>query len=239
MGISGEIEKWMKSRVREAGANGIVVGMSGGLDSSVVAALSSRAAKTLGIMIPCESDSLDTEHAEEVTKKFGIETRVIDIGPVYDGLLKELPEAGKKAKGNLKSRLRTGIVYYFANRGNLLVAGTSNKCELITGYVTKHGDTGADMEPLGGLLKSEVREIAKEIGIPDSIVKKEPSAGLWKGQTDEGELGISYDELERVIRAIENDDTRSVKKGLAERVMEMIEKSGHKREPPPIFRSGE
>ncbi|MHC1587128.1 MAG: NAD(+) synthase, partial [Candidatus Syntropharchaeia archaeon] len=135
------------------------------------------------------------------------------------------------ASANVKPRLRMTTLYYFANKMNYLVAGTGNKSELSIGYFTKYGDGGVDILPIGHLLKTEVRELAKKLGIPEKIIKKIPSAGLWEGQTDEGEIGMSYESLDRILSSI-----NSIKEGKeVERVKEMIKKAKHKRKPPEIF----
>jgi NAD+ synthase len=125
-------------------------------------------------------------------------------------------------------------LYYFANSRNYLVAGSGNKSELTVGYFTKYGDGGADILPLGDLLKCQVRELAHELGVPEEIIAKPPSAGLWPGQTDEGEMGITYSELDRTISALEKGDTRSCSEATLERVKAMRAASEHKRRPIPI-----
>ncbi|MCK4307002.1 NAD(+) synthase, partial [candidate division WOR-3 bacterium] len=138
---------------------------------------------------------------------------------------------------NLKPRLRMLILYYFANKLNYLVAGTGNKSELTVGYFTKYGDGGVDILPLGGLLKTQVIELAKELKIPQKIIEKVPSADLWKGQTDEGELGISYAELDKIILAIESGNSETTDPMVLNKLRNLMQVSEHKRLPIPIFKN--
>ena len=161
--------------------------------------------------MPCESEKKDVEDAVKVVKKFKIKYKIIDLTPVFKKFKKILPPGDKLSYGNLKARLRMATLYYFANRNKYLVAGTGNKTELKIGYFTKYGDGGVDILPIGNLTKNEVRKLAIKLGIPEEIINKPPSAGFWKGQTDEGEIGISYDELDKALMEIEGE--RSKEKG--------------------------
>jgi NAD+ synthase len=236
MDLAHYISAWIKEKVREAGAEGIVLGLSGGVDSALTAALARKALgdKVLGLLMPCHSDPTDLEHGKLVAERFGLETTYVDLGPVFDRLRASLPRGDDMAVANLKPRLRMTTLYYFANSRNYLVAGTGNKSELTIGYSTKYGDGGVDILPLGDLLKSQVRELARELGVPQEIIAKPPSAGLWPGQTDEGEMGITYDELDRTISAIEKGDTSDFDEATLERVKAMMAASRHKRSPIPI-----
>lgn len=230
-----KIAGWIKSEVREAGAKGIVVGLSGGIDSSVVAVLSKMGMgeNVIGVIMPCNSNPMDLEHAVKLSDKFGIKTIIINLEDSYNALLKTLPKSEKKIAGaNLKPRLRMAALYYVANMHNYLVAGTGNKTEIMIGYFTKYGDGGVDIEPIGDLYKTDVRKIAWELGIPDGIIEKPPSAGLWEGQTDENEMGITYDELDKILKAIEKGRTEGLDKEKLKKVREMIRKSEHKRHVP-------
>ncbi|MBA7528081.1 NH(3)-dependent NAD(+) synthetase [subsurface metagenome] len=225
---------WMEDKVIEAKAKGIVFGLSGGLDSAVVAALSIRIfpQNTLAIIIPCHSLEADVNDALDFINKFNIPYKIINLSKVYDSLIhllndKEKEESFKLAEANIKSRLRMTTLYYFANELNYLVVGTGNKSELMIGYFTKYGDGGADILPLGNLLKSQVRELAKYLGIPKKIINKPPSAGLWEGQTDEKEIGISYEQLDKYLRT-----GRSSNKIIEKKIQDKITKSAHKRTTP-------
>jgi len=227
---------WIIDKVLTAGCKGIVVGMSGGLDSSVLAVLCQRAfpQNMLGVLMPCHSSQEDGEHAQIVASKFSIPTKIVVLDTVFDTLLKAVasdrvePTGSRLAKANLKVRLRMLTLYYSANQLKYMVAGSGNRSELSIGYFTKYGDGGVDILPLGNLVKGQVRELASFLGIPQQIIDKPPSAGLWQGQTDEGELGLSYEELDRYLV------TGEASNELREKIESMIAASNHKRLPPPI-----
>jgi len=241
MSLADEISNWIKTQVKETKAEGVVVGLSGGIDSSVVAALSKKAIgdRVLGLIMPCQTDSIDEKHAFLVASCFKIKTERIALDSIYEKLLEIFPSGNKLALSNLKPRLRMLTLYYFANSLNYLVAGTGNKSEIMVGYFTKYGDGGVDILPLGGLLKSEVRQLAKELQIPEEIINKVPSAGLWPGQTDEGELGITYEDLDKILDALESNNPIDLQPKLVEKVKRLIDTSKHKRILPPIFKKGE
>ena len=236
MKTAERISSWIRERVEEAGAEGVVLGMSGGIDSSVAAVLAKKALGdgVLGVIMPCHSDPTDLEHARLVAAKFGVETEYVDLTLVFDCLLEALPPGDRVAAGNLKARLRMAVWYYFANCRNYLVVGAGNKSEIKVGYFTKFGDSGVDLLPLGDLLKTQVWELARELDIPKEIIAKPPSAGLWEGQTDEGEMGISYEELDEILMAIESGDVGGCNQEALARVRAMMAASQHKRDPIPI-----
>ena len=229
--------EWIKKQVGKAGAKGCVFGLSGGLDSSVVGALCQRAfpKSCLGLLLPCFSREQDLKHAREVAERFSISTELIDLSPALNQLYLQLegkPYDGREmnlAIANLKPRLRMTALYYHANRRNYLVVGTGNRSEAVMGYCTKYGDAGVDILPLGGLLKSQVRDIAKELGVPPAVIEKAPSAGLWEGQTDEGEMGITYAELDRIIAGMEKNDLAGLDRKLVEKVRARKTRTEHKR----------
>jgi NAD+ synthase len=237
MTVAERISSWIRERVEEAGAEGVVLGISGGIDSAVTAALARMGLGdgVLAVIMPCHSGPSDVEHARLVAAQLGVETEYVDLAPVFDCLLEALPPGGRVAVANLKPRLRMATLYYFANSRNYLVVGTGNKSEIKVGYFTKYGDGGVDILPLGDLLKTQVWELARELGIPEEIVSRPPSAGLWEGQTDEGEMGISYDELDRVLLALESGDTDQCDQRALARVKTMMAVSQHKRDPIPIY----
>ena len=234
--LTDNLVLWIKDRVTSAGCKGAVLGMSGGVDSAVVAVLCQRAfpRNTLAINLPCYSNPEDQEHARLVAEKFAISYKVIVLDGVYDNLLKILPqnkaEAGldRLAQSNLKVRLRMVTLYYHANWLKYMVVGSSNLSELSVGYFTKWGDGGVDIMPIGNLVKKQVIELAQYLDIPKEIIDKPPSAGLWQGQTDEGEMGITYKVLDTYLTTGKAD----VKvKGKIEAMMISAQ---HKRALPPM-----
>jgi NAD+ synthase len=226
---------WLRAQVEASGGSGLVVGLSGGIDSSVVAVLCARAfpRASLGLIMPCHSLPQDAEHAALAAAHAGLPVRTVDLSAAYDALLERCEQDGAEAlralaRANLKPRLRMATLYFHANLLNYRVAGTGNRSELEVGYFTKYGDGGVDLLPLGGLVKTEVRRLAVHLGVPQPIIDKPPSAGLWAGQTDEGELGLTYDELDRYLTG------GSVAPALAERVRARQAASRHKRALPPV-----
>ena len=239
MSLSTDISSWIKGKVKKANAEGVVVGLSGGLDSSCVGALCKKALgeKVLGLILPCENNPQNEKFVNLIVEKFNIKTEIIVLDSAYKKLLEILPEANKITTLNLKPRLRMITLYYYANKLNYLVAGCSNKSELTVGYFTKYGDGGVDILPLGELLKSEVRELAKDLGIPKEIITRVPTAGLWQGQTDEEELGVSYEDLDKAIIAIEEDKADDFSNPeIVNKVKKMIRSSEHKRITPSIYK---
>ena len=234
--LADKLISWIRDKVSSAGCKGVLVGMSGGLDSSVVAILCHRAfpQSMLGVLMPCYSSQEDMKHAQAAATEFSIPTETVVLDNVFDTLLKALPgnevdpNVNRLAEANLKARLRMLTLYYFANSLGYMVAGSGNRSELSVGYFTKYGDGGADILPLGNLLKGQVKELARFLSIPQQIIDKPPSAGLWEGQTDEGELGLSYEELDRYLV------TGEASSELKEKVESMIAAAKHKRQPPPV-----
>ena len=233
-----KICSWFREVVNQAKARGVVIGLSGGIDSSVVACLAKKALgeKVLGVIMPCYSSAIDEDYAGLIAKMLKIKIERVSLNSTYDSILGVLPGGKKMALANLKPRVRMLILYYFANSLNYLVAGTGNKSEVLIGYFTKYGDGGCDILPLGDLLKTEVRELAKELRIPKKIIERVPSAGLWENQTDEGEIGITYEELDGIIMAIESNQKSSVSPGALARVEGLMRESVHKRSPALVFR---
>lgn len=235
--LSDRLAEWIASTVHGAGAKGIVLGLSGGVDSAVTAALCKKALgdRVFGVMMPCESEHSDEEDALFVAAKLGMESITVRLDRPYQALIDALPDASALARANLKPRLRMATLYFWANKLSYMVAGTGNKSELMAGYFTKYGDGGADILPLGALYKTEVRSLARELGIPDRITGKSPSAGLWSGQTDEGEMGVAYENLDRALHALESGRTDGLPADLVDRVERMRAASAHKRALPRIF----
>ena len=228
-----QIVEWLKEQLSLSGTQGFVLGLSGGLDSAVCAALIRKATENcLGLILPIESDATDLDDAANLAGLLHIKTQYIDLTAVYNNLMKMLPGGDRVALGNIKARLRMVVLYYHANLHNYLVCGTGNKTEISLGYFTKYGDGACDILPIGDLYKGEVRELARELNIPENIIKKIPSAGLWSGQTDENEIGFSYEQMDNALRKIEGDhvDDEATRK-----LSEVVTKTAHKREKPKIF----
>lgn len=246
-----DIAEWLAQRVASAGSRGIVVGLSGGIDSAVVVGLAAMAMpnRVVGVMLPCHSDPRDEADAKLAADHFGVAAIRVDLAPAYDQLLKDLRKATadlpadqrpvstadevdikmRVPVANVKPRLRMTSLYFIANSLNYLVAGTGNRSELTIGYFTKYGDGGVDLLPIGRLLKSEVRAIARELGVPAPVMEKPPSAGLWQGQTDESEMGFTYADLENYL----TNGPQTVAPALGLRIERLARASDHKRAMPP------
>jgi NAD+ synthase len=235
--MKDKIVSWIKEQVDRAGKKGILFGLSGGLDSTVLASLAKRALgeNTMGLILPCESNPEDARLAERIAGEFKLKTKKVILDNLYNEFVGINPVSSPMARANLKPRLRMMVLYYFAGTMDYLVAGTGNKSEFAIGYFTKHGDGGVDILPLGGLLKTEIRELARELEIPSDILNRPPSAGLWEGQTDEKEMGVTYDELDKAIIAIEKKQTKGIDGKTLKKVKKMIANSEHKRARVPVF----
>jgi NAD+ synthase len=229
----GQVERMIRYAYWNSGCSGIVIGVSGGVDSAVAAAFCCRAVgpdNVLGLSLTSAiSNKNDCEDAAALCTALGMEHRIISIEPILTGF-RQLPgfTASPYLLGNLMARTRMTVLYYHANQDQRLVCGTSNRSEYMLGYCTKFGDNAADIQPILHLYKSDVYIMAKELGIPEGIQKKTPSAGLWEGQSDEGELGLSYDQIDGALRALEGRNWQPESE-VEERVLGMVKKSGHKR----------
>ncbi len=194
----------MKSKVLKANCKGIVVGLSGGIDSTLTAYLACEAVgcdRVFGIVMPSTTTPTEDKiHGVEIAKSLGIEYSEIAIDSILNEyLLMTHLEEDNLAIGNLKARIRMSIIYYYANHMNYLVSGTGNRSEILIGYFTKHGDGACDMEPIGDLYKSDVFRLSEYMNVPKEIITKPPRAGLWANQSDEDEIGMSYDLLDRIL----------------------------------------
>ena len=228
-------EEWLRERVSEAHADGIVLGLSGGIDSSVLAALGREALgrdKVFGIIMPCHSIDEDEADAKLLAETVDVDFIRVDLTEVFDSMLKSIGgDLNSLVKSNMKARLRMVTLYAVAQSRNFLVCGTSNKSEYETGYFTKYGDSGSDLMPLANFLKRDIRELAKILNVPEKIINKAPSAGLYEGQTDEADMGFSYDVLDEYLATGKISDEKK-----RERIDVMRRRSEHKRKPIPIFK---
>lgn len=248
--VRAEVVSFVRRKVDEAGAAGVVVPMSGGIDSTVTAAVAAEAlpaGQVLALGLPChKTESVGTSDARTIASGLGIEYEEIQLQPLLEEFEERVApsigaDADRTMTGNVTARLRMTCAYYAANARSYLVLGTANRSELLLGYFTKHGDGGADLYPLGDLYKTEVWALAPTVGVPRRIIAKDPTAGFWAGQTDADELGASYDLLDRLlVRLADREqppgavaDELGVERSLVEEVAQRYEKSAHKRTPPP------
>jgi len=239
----------MRRQLTSAGGRGFVLGLSGGVDSAVVARLAQLAAPghVVAAILPTHSDPRDEQDAELIAKHFSLPTVRVDLSGAYDAAIdallpavQDLPAVTRPVSNdaaevrrplaNIKPRLRMTALYFLANRLDYLVAGTGNRAELSIGYFTKHGDGGCDLLPIGRLVKSEVRALARALNVPASITDRTPTAGLWLGQTDEEEMGFTYTDLERYLE----EGPQGVPPALAMKIERLIRSSEHKCALPPM-----
>lgn len=235
--VVDRIVSFIKDFVKSSGSDGVVIGLSGGVDSSTVAFLCVKALGSehvFGLIMPERgvTPEEDVRDAINVAKILKIDYKIIEINEIIQSFINSVGRGNRIAEANLKPRVRMIINYFYANNMNRVVAGTGNKSELMVGYFTKYGDGGVDFLPIGDLYKTEVFQFASYLGVPKNIIEKKPSAGLWVGQTDEGELGITYAELDEILKAIERGESKDDDK--FRKVLKMVDSSRHKREVPPI-----
>jgi NAD+ synthase len=210
--VEKRIERFIKTYVENSGAKGIVLGLSGGIDSSTIAALCAKAIggdKVLGLMLPEKETykSKDVEDARFVVEKFGLKSHLCDITIPLESFYKAIPDfdcTDKLCKGNIKARTRMIILYYYANKLNKLVCGSSDKSETMMGYFTKWGDAAADIAPIMDLYKTQVRSLARHLDFPEELVTKPSTPSLWPEQLAEAELGIKYETLDLILFGLEH-----------------------------------
>ena len=244
------VESFIAHQVAASGRKGIVLGLSGGVDSALVAKLCAEALganKVLTLALAEGDGGQDLEDGRSWASDLGVSFRVVDIAPLVRAFEAQLKagRADRISRGNLRPRVRMTILYYVANREARVVMGTGNKSEILLGYFTKMGDGGVDFQPIGDLYKTQVRGMAQHLKLPSRIVDKVPAAGLWAGQTDEGELGLPYEVLDRVLLGIElqfDPDTIAEKarvpRSVVDRVERLVAASIHKRKMPLIPKVG-
>jgi NAD+ synthase len=248
MSLAETIAGWLREQVQAAGAQGLVFGLSGGIDSAVVARLCQMATpdRCVGVIMPCHSDPQDEADARLVAEHFKLPVLHVPLEAPFDALTRAADRAftdapalrphatddvkAKMPAANVKPRLRMATLYLVANRVNYLVVGTGNRSEITIGYYTKYGDGGVDLLPIGRLVKREVWDLARALGVPSRVIDKAPSAGLWLGQTDESEMGFTYADLETFIV----NGPSAVSPGTAARIEHLARVSAHKRALPPM-----
>ena len=250
LNFQNEIEKiteFIKQQLNKAGFTKLIVGLSGGIDSSVTAALCIKAIgkeNVFGVMLPYRKSHPDSlEHAKQLAERLEIKYEVVDISQMVDVYFKKYAaDADILRKGNRIARERMCVLYDLSAKYKALVAGTGNKSELMVGYCTQYGDSACAFEPIGHLYKTEVLKLAKILNLPDSVINKKPTADLWEDQTDEDEMGITYKELDEILyqmldQEMEYEDLiASFSKDIIDKVKRMIQVSEFKRNTPPIIK---
>jgi len=250
MSTVDRIAAWMRRQMVAAGAHGFVVGISGGIDSAVVSRLAQLAAPghVFAAIMPSHSDPQNERDAILVADHFSLPAIRVDLSSAFDSLASVVraalaalpaqplspqpldPPGGQVALANMNPRLRMTALYFFANSLGYLVAGTGNRSELSIGYFTKYGDGGCDLLPLGRLTKNDVRDLARDLQVPQAVIDRAPTAGLWPSQTDEAEMGFTYRDLEHYL----DDGAQGVPPALAMRIERLMRSSEHKRQMPPM-----
>lgn len=239
------LTEFIRDETTNAGFAKAVVGVSGGVDSAVVASLVARALgarNTIGVIMPYRSSSSrSVSDAHKVVGALGIHHELVDISPMVDAYCDTYEVKDRVRRGNVMARVRMIVLYDISAREHGLVIGTSNKTELLVGYGTVHGDLACAINPIGDLYKTQVWDLARALGVPEQIVRKKPSADLWPGQTDEGDLGISYRELDRLLYFMvderrTDDELKSIGFNLKDvvRIRTLVKKNQFKRRPPLI-----
>jgi NAD+ synthase len=243
------IGEFIRGQLAQAGFERAVLGLSGGIDSALVAYLVSEAIgadRLLCVLMPYRTSSPASRHdAEEVVRRLGCASELVDISPMVDGFFGPDSEASPLRRGNFMARMRMSVLYDRSVTFGGLVVGTGNKTESLIGYTTIFGDNACAFNPVGDLYKSQVRQLSAAIGVPEEIIRKAPSADLWPGQTDEAEAGFSYPELDRLLfwridkrRSVEEVVALGFARELVERVDRMIAGAEFKRQVPPIAKLG-
>ncbi len=255
--MSSAAVEWLRQQFQASGADACVLGLSGGIDSATVCGLATLAVgpeKVIGVIMPSASNPDDAVQAGKVAAAFGVRTITIDLTiiaktfqtmmpsqPALNALglidpdAPDLESRAQLATANTRPRLRMTTLYYVANLVRGVVLGTGNKSEAMIGYFTKYGDGGVDLLPIIGFFKYQVRAIAAHIGVPQSVIDRPPSAGLWDGQTDEDEIGLTYEVLDETLEAILSGNTSGIDPDVLAKAQGMIASSEHKRRPVPAF----
>jgi NAD+ synthase len=243
------IAEFIRGQLRQAGFERAILGLSGGIDSAVVAFLVAEAIgaeRLLCVLMPYRTSSPSSRaDAEAVVAELGCSSELVDISPMVDAYFADDPDASSLRRGNFMARQRMAVLYDRSVTWSGLVVGTSNKTESLIGYTTLFGDSACAFNPIGDLYKSQVRQLAEALGVPEAIIRKAPSADLWPGQTDEAEADISYPVLDRLLfwrvdkrRSVDEVVALGFDRTLVERVDRMIASSEFKRQVPPIAKLG-
>ncbi|MGA2110813.1 MAG: NAD+ synthase [Anaerolineales bacterium] len=231
--------------IERTGLDGAVVGVSGGVDSSLSCFLCAQALgpqKVLAVLMPYRTSSPDSlRDAEEIVRLSGVRGLTVEITPMVEALLAKFPEADQRRRGNIMARARMIVLYDQSAAQGKIVVGTGNKTEILLGYTTLYGDSACGLNPIGDLYKNQVRQLARAVGVPDHIVAKAPTADLWQGQTDEGELGFTYDQVDQLLYLLVDErysPAECVEAGFDRafvgKVVERVRQSQFKRVPAPI-----
>ena len=240
--ITSTIENFLEEQMKKNHSEGLILGLSGGIDSAVLAYICKRKFpdKTIAIVMPdtAITPKIETEDALKMVSLTGIQYKLIDINPIVNEYSMYL-EPNERAKGNLRARVRTNILYYYANAKNYLVLGSSDKSEYLIGYFTKFGDGASDITPIVSLYKLQVREIAKYLGVPENVITKKSSPHLWKGHEAENEFGVSYEEVDSILYCLfdkklsaqETQELTGIEMSTIEKIQELNKNSEHKRLP--------
>lgn len=240
------INRFLTGKLLQSGLNGYVIGMSGGIDSAVSAGLAVRAVgpeKVLGVTMPYRSSSpASFNDASRLIAQFGIQSRHVEISPMIDAYFPEINEGNRIRAGNKMARERMSVLFDIAHETGSLVLGTGNRTEIALGYTTWYGDAACSLNPIGELYKTEVRAVAARLGIPQDIIEKAPSADLWHGQTDEAEIGVTYEQMDRMLARMIDDGVQSMGQLVAEgfdkidisRVVSLLSRNSFKRHLPDL-----
>jgi NAD+ synthase len=240
---------FIRAQLRQAGFENALLGLSGGIDSALAAYLTADAIgpdRLLCLLMPYRTSSPESVgDAQEVVRRLGCASEVVDISPIVDGYFDDRPDAAALRRGNFMARARMMVLYDHSVTWGGLVVGTGNKTESLIGYTTLFGDSACAFNPIGDLYKSQVRQVAADIGVPQQIIHKAPSADLWPGQTDEGEVGFSYAAIDRILfrlvdrrLSIEEVVAEGFDRATVERVDRMVAGAEFKRQVPPIAKLG-
>ena len=242
-GITETIEKFVSEQIKKSHAKGVILGLSGGIDSAVLSYICKRKLKdkTLALIMPDTTitPESETKDALKIIALTGIEYKIIDINPIINEYTMNI-EPNEKSSGNLRARVRTNILYYYANSKNYLVLGSSDKSEYMIGYFTKFGDGASDITPIISLYKLQVREIAKYLGVPENVISKKSSPHLWKEHEAEKELGVSYEKIDSILYCLlekkltidETEKITQIDKSIIEKINQLMINSEHKRSLP-------